>query len=111
MDQLEKVLGPMRDIMAPDMGTGPAEMAWLMDEYGRLHGHTPAIVTGKPVELGGTVGRVEATGEGVAIVAREAAARDRDAARAARGSRSRASATSAATPRPPSRAWAAGSSR
>ncbi len=74
MDRLEKVLGPMRDIMAPDMGTGPAEMAWLMDEYGRLHGHTPAIVTGKPVELGGTVGRVEATGEGAAIVAREAAA-------------------------------------
>ncbi len=74
MDRLEKVLGPMRDIMAPDMGTGPAEMAWLMDEYGRLHGHAPAIVTGKPVELGGTVGRVEATGEGVAVVAREAAA-------------------------------------
>ena len=64
----------MRDIMAPDMGSGPAEMAWLMDEYGRLRGHTPAIVTGKPVELGGTVGRVEATGRGVAIVAREAAA-------------------------------------
>ena len=74
MDKLEKVLGPMRDIMAPDMGSGPAEMAWLMDEYGRLHGHTPAIVTGKPVELGGTVGRVEATGEGVAIVTREMAA-------------------------------------
>jgi glutamate dehydrogenase (NAD(P)+) len=74
MDRLEKVLGPMRDIMAPDMGSGPAEMAWLMDEYGRLHGHTPAIVTGKPIELGGTEGRVEATGFGVAIVAREAAA-------------------------------------
>jgi glutamate dehydrogenase (NAD(P)+) len=74
MDKLEKVLGPMRDIMAPDMGSGPAEMAWLMDEYGRLHGHTPAIVTGKPVELGGTAGRVEATGEGVAIVTRETAA-------------------------------------
>jgi glutamate dehydrogenase (NAD(P)+) len=74
MDRLEKVLGPMRDIMAPDLGTGPAEMAWLMDEYGRLHGHTPAVVTGKPVELGGTAGRVEATGEGVAIAAREAAA-------------------------------------
>ena len=73
MARLEKVLGPMRDIMAPDMGSGPAEMAWLMDEYGRLHGHTPAIVTGKPVELGGTAGRVEATGEGVAIVAREIA--------------------------------------
>ena len=41
MDRLDKVLGPMRDVMAPDMGTGPAEMAWLMDEYGRLHGHTP----------------------------------------------------------------------
>ena len=68
MGSIEKVLGPMRDIMAPDMGSGPSEMAWLMDEYGRLHGHTPAIVTGKPVELGGTAGRVEATGEGVAII-------------------------------------------
>jgi glutamate dehydrogenase (NAD(P)+) len=73
MDRVEKVLGPMRDIMAPDMGSGPSEMAWLMDEYGRFHGHTPAIVTGKPVELGGTAGRVEATGEGVAIVARAVA--------------------------------------
>ena len=73
MGRLDKVLGPMRDIMAPDMGSGPTEMAWLMDEYGRLHGHTPAIVTGKPVQLGGTAGRVEATGEGVAFVAREAA--------------------------------------
>ncbi len=73
MDRLEKVLGPMRDIMAPDMGSGPAEMAWLMDEYGRLHGHTPAIVTGKPLDLGGTAGRVEATGEGVAVVTREVA--------------------------------------
>jgi glutamate dehydrogenase (NAD(P)+) len=72
MARIDKVLGPMRDVMAPDMGSGPAEMAWLMDEYGRLHGHTPAIVTGKPVELGGTAGRVEATGEGVALVAREA---------------------------------------
>lgn len=69
MDRLAKVLGPMRDIMAPDMGSGPSEMAWLMDEYGRLHGHTPAIVTGKPVELGGTAGRVEATGEGAALIA------------------------------------------
>lgn len=72
MSRIDKVLGPMRDVMAPDMGTGPPEMAWLMDEYGRLHGHTPAVVTGKPVEVGGTVGRVEATGEGVALVAREA---------------------------------------
>jgi glutamate dehydrogenase (NAD(P)+) len=72
MARIDKVLGPMRDVMAPDMGSGPAEMAWLMDEYGRLHGHTPAIVTGKPVAVGGTVGRVEATGEGVALVAAEA---------------------------------------
>jgi glutamate dehydrogenase (NAD(P)+) len=73
MERLEKVLGPMRDIMAPDMGSGPSEMAWLMDAYGRLHGHTPAIVTGKPVPLGGTAGRVEATGEGVAIITRAVA--------------------------------------
>lgn len=68
LDRIAKVLGPMRDVMAPDMGSGPTEMAWLMDEYGRLHGHTPAIVTGKPVDPGGTVGRVEAAGRGVAMV-------------------------------------------
>lgn len=73
VDRLEKVLGPMRDIPAPDMGTGPREMAWLMDEYGRLHGHTPAVVTGKPLALGGIVGRVEATGSGVGIVVAETA--------------------------------------
>jgi glutamate dehydrogenase (NAD(P)+) len=84
MARIDKVLGPMRDIMAPDLGSGPAEMAWLMDEYGRIHGHTPAIVTGKPVPVGGTVGRVEATGEGVAIVIREAA---RDAGIALEGAR------------------------
>lgn len=74
MGRIDKVLGPMRDVMAPDMGSGPQEMGWLMDEYGRLHGHTPAIVTGKPLELGGTAGRVEATGAGVAIVTRAVAA-------------------------------------
>jgi glutamate dehydrogenase (NAD(P)+) len=73
MDRLEPVLGPMEDVMAPDVGTGPREMAWLMDEYARLHGHTPAIVTGKPLELEGSPGRVAATGRGVGIVAREAA--------------------------------------
>ena len=84
MARIDKVLGPMRDIMAPDLGSGPAEMAWLMDEYGRIHGHTPAIVTGKPVPVWGTAGRVEATGEGVAIVTREAA---RDAGMALAGAR------------------------
>ena len=49
MDKIEKVLGPTRDIPAPDVGTNAQTMAWLMDEYGKLHGYTPAIVTGKPL--------------------------------------------------------------
>ncbi len=68
------VLGPYRDIPAPDMNTNAQVMAWMMDEYGRKHGHTPAVVTGKPVELGGSKGREEATGRGVAIVTKQAAA-------------------------------------
>src|SRR5690606_5161321 len=75
MDRLEAVLGPMRDIMAPDMGSGPREMAWLMDEYERRNGYTPAIVTGKPLALGGILGRIEATGHGVGIIL-EATARE-----------------------------------
>ncbi|MEK6228270.1 MAG: Glu/Leu/Phe/Val dehydrogenase dimerization domain-containing protein, partial [Actinomycetota bacterium] len=49
IDKIEKVLGPTRDIPAPDVGTDAQTMAWFMDEYGKLHGHTPAIVTGKPI--------------------------------------------------------------
>src|SRR5829696_3996484 len=45
IDKIEKVLGPTRDIPAPDVGTNAQTMAWMMDEYGKLHGHTPAIVT------------------------------------------------------------------
>ena len=67
------ILGPYRDIPAPDMNTNAQVMAWMMDEYGRKHGHTPAVVTGKPVELGGSKGREQATGRGVAIVCEEAA--------------------------------------
>jgi len=48
-------------------------MAWMMDEYGKLHGHTPAIVTGKPISLGGSLGREAATGRGVVLCYREAA--------------------------------------
>jgi glutamate dehydrogenase (NAD(P)+) len=70
MGPLECVLGPMKDIMAPDMGSGPPEMAWMMDEWSRLRGYAPGVVTGKPIELGGTEGRVEATGHGVALVMR-----------------------------------------
>lgn len=64
------VFGPDKDIPAPDMGTGPREMAWLMDEYSKAHGMTiPSVVTGKPLVLGGSLGRTEATGRGVMVTA------------------------------------------
>lgn len=64
------VFGPDQDIPAPDMGTGPREMAWLMDQYSRIQGMTThAVVTGKPVVLGGSLGRTEATGRGVMVTA------------------------------------------
>jgi glutamate dehydrogenase (NAD(P)+) len=67
------ILGINRDIPAPDMGTNAQTMAWMMDAYGQKYGHTPGIVTGKPVELGGSYGRDQATGRGVAICMREQA--------------------------------------
>lgn len=65
------VLGVNRDIPAPDMGTNAQTMAWMMDAYGQRYGYTPGIVTGKPVELGGSFGRDQATGRGVATCMRE----------------------------------------
>ena len=73
LDKIEKVLGPTRDIMAPDVNTSSQVMAWLMDEYGKLNGHTPAIVTGKPIALEGSYGRESATGRGLVYLYREAA--------------------------------------
>jgi glutamate dehydrogenase (NAD(P)+) len=73
MDKIDKILGPNRDIMAPDVNTNAQVMAWLMDEYGKLHGHTPAIVTGKPISLEGSFGREAATGRGLVYMFREAA--------------------------------------
>jgi glutamate dehydrogenase (NAD(P)+) len=73
IDKIEKVLGPTRDIPAPDVNTNAQTMAWMMDEYGKLHGHTPAIVTGKPIALGGSFGREAATGRGVVMCYSEAA--------------------------------------
>ena len=65
-----EIFGPDRDIPAPDMGTGPREMAWLMDEYSRTQGMTVnSVVTGKPLVLGGSLGRTEATGRGVMVSA------------------------------------------
>lgn len=64
------IFGPDQDIPAPDMGTGPREMAWLMDEYSKTKGSTvQGVVTGKPLVLGGSLGRVEATGRGVMVSA------------------------------------------
>lgn len=72
-ERIAIVLGPYRDIPAPDMGTNAQTMAWMLDEYSSKRGYSPAIVTGKPIDLGGSLGREEATGRGVVIVMREAA--------------------------------------
>ncbi len=67
---MHDVFGKDRDIPAPDMGTGPREMAWMMDQYSRNQGMTVnSVVTGKPLVLGGSLGRQEATGRGVMISA------------------------------------------
>ena len=71
---IEHLIAVNRDIPAPDLGTNAQTMAWMMDAYGQIHGYTPGIVTGKPVELGGSVGREQATGRGVVFVMRSAAA-------------------------------------
>lgn len=66
---LADTFGPHKDVPAPDMGTGPDEMGWLMDEFSLLHGKTiHAVVTGKHLHSGGSLGRVEATGKGVSII-------------------------------------------
>ena len=70
---IEHLIAPNRDIPAPDLGTNAQTMAWMMDAYGQIHGHSPAIVTGKPVEMGGSLGREAATGRGVAFLLQEAA--------------------------------------
>lgn len=68
IDGIHDVIGPDIDIPAPDMGTNDAVMAWIMNQYGKYHGFSPAVVTGKPVEFHGLPGRDEATGRGVGIV-------------------------------------------
>jgi glutamate dehydrogenase (NAD(P)+) len=70
--KIDMALGVYRDIPAPDVNTNAKVMAWMMDEYGRKHGYTPAIVTGKPVNLGGSKGRESATGLGVCYVTQRA---------------------------------------
>ncbi len=71
VDQIQDFIGPTRDIPAPDMNTNPQVMAWIMDQYSKFHGHSPAVVTGKPLDLYGSRGREAATGRGVLFVCRE----------------------------------------
>ncbi len=68
IDRIHDIIGPDVDIPAPDMGTGPEEMAWIMNQYNKYHGFNPGVVTGKPVEYYGIPGREEATGRGVGIL-------------------------------------------
>ena len=73
IDQIWRNIGPRQDIPAPDVGTNPRMMGWMMDEYSKLVGHyTPGVITGKPVGGGGSLGRTEATGFGVIYTVREA---------------------------------------
>ena len=70
---IDPIIGVNVDIPAPDVNTNAQVMSWFMDEYSQLHGYSPAIVTGKPLELGGSAGREAATGRGTAVITRETA--------------------------------------
>jgi glutamate dehydrogenase (NAD(P)+) len=68
IDNIHDMIGPDKDIPAPDMGTNAQVMAWAVNQYEKFHGFSPACITGKPLELHGSQGREEATGRGVVIV-------------------------------------------
>ncbi len=68
VDEIHDVIGPDKDIPAPDMGTNAQVMAWMVNQYEKFHGFNPACVTGKPLELHGADGREEATGRGVGLL-------------------------------------------
>ncbi len=70
---IDPIIGVNVDIPAPDVNTNAQVMSWFMDEYSQLHGYSPGIVTGKPLELGGSAGREAATGKGTAVITRESA--------------------------------------
>jgi len=73
VDQMWKNIGPRMDVPAPDVGTTPQMMGWMMDEYSKLRGeYTPGVITGKPLGGGGSLGRTEATGYGAIYTVREA---------------------------------------
>lgn len=72
---ISDIIGPLTDIPAPDVYTGPKEMAWIMDTYSTIKGNymQPEVITGKPLSIGGSLGRNEATGRGLSFTVREAA--------------------------------------
>lgn len=73
IQRIWKDIGPRNDVPAPDVGTNPQMMGWMMDEYSKLSGQfTPGVITGKPLGGGGSLGRTEATGYGVVYTIREA---------------------------------------
>jgi glutamate dehydrogenase (NAD(P)+) len=72
IQRIHENIGPMKDIPAPDMNTNPQVMAYIMNEYSKFYGHSPAVVTGKPLDLHGSAGRDEATGRGVMYVTEQA---------------------------------------
>ncbi|HZD04244.1 MAG TPA: Glu/Leu/Phe/Val dehydrogenase dimerization domain-containing protein, partial [Longimicrobiales bacterium] len=74
VERIHLFIGPDLDIPAPDVNTNPGVMAWIVDEYAKFRGHTPGVVTGKPVELGGSEGRLSATGDGVGLLTERALA-------------------------------------
>lgn len=72
--EIGHIIGPQKDIPAPDVGTNPNVMGWIMDTYSSGQGHTvTGVVTGKPVHLGGSLGRIKATGRGVFITGQQVA--------------------------------------
>src|SRR5450830_856657 len=74
--EISLIIGPTKDIPAPDVNTNEQVMAWMMDSYAMIEGNlSTGVVTGKPISLGGSLGRREATGRGVFVVGREAAAK------------------------------------
>ncbi|HUF12471.1 MAG TPA: Glu/Leu/Phe/Val dehydrogenase dimerization domain-containing protein [Longimicrobiales bacterium] len=74
IERIHKFIGPDQDIPAPDVNTDGQVMAWIVDQYAKFAGWSPAVVTGKPLELGGSEGRISATGRGVAVATALAAA-------------------------------------
>jgi glutamate dehydrogenase (NAD(P)+) len=84
VDEIHDIIGPGLDIPAPDMGSNSQTMAWIVDQYSKYHGWTPAVVTGKPLELGGSEGREQATGQGLYFAAEAVLADNKMAFKGAR---------------------------